>query len=127
MILQRASDDAKEKKQLVFTPVKNNDGRDEGEPTAWEMHDGQFFEVEEFDWDAFKAESGSKKKGPAVSEELLRKLFEDGTLWLPRPEAVARLELLAGIKRSAAQEALKMVGGRFSAFCTAEITGDWAG
>ncbi len=114
MILQRASDDAKEKKHLVFTPVKNNDGSSEGEPTAWELRDGQFFEAEEFDWDAFKAESGSKKKGPAVSEEHLRELFDGGALWLPQKEAVEKLEALAEVKRSTAYAALKVIGGPYS-------------
>ncbi len=115
MILQRASDDAKEKKQLVFTPVKNNDGRDEGEATAWELRDGQFFEAEEFDWDAFKAGSGSKKKGPAVSEEHLRELFDNGSAWFSQKDAAERLMPLANVARSTAYDALKVIGGRFSA------------
>ncbi|MEO8353977.1 MAG: AAA family ATPase [Chthoniobacteraceae bacterium] len=113
MILQSASDEM-EDDRVVFSVVKNNDGKSV-KPTAWERRDGDFFEAEDFDWSEFNEGSGSKKKGPAVSEEHLRELFDEGAVWLSQKEAVERLEALAGVKRSTAYAALKVMGGPYSA------------
>ncbi len=112
-MLQRASEDGQDKR-VVFTTVKNNDGRDWGKRKACDLRDGGFFEAEDFDWNEFDAGGGSRKKGPAVSDEHLRELFENGTLWLPQKEAVERLEALAEVKRSTAYAALKVNSGPHS-------------
>ncbi len=113
MILQSASDNM-EDDRVVFSAVKNNDGKSI-KPTAWERRDGGFFEVKDFDWEEFDAGGGGRKKGPSVTEEHLRKLFDDGAVWLPQKEAAEKLMGIAEVGRSTAYDALKTVGGRFSA------------
>ena len=103
-----------ESNPVVFSAVKNNDGKPV-KPTAWERRDGGFFEAEDFDWDEFDAGGGSRKKGPVISEEHLREVFGDGTLWLSQKDAAEKLRTLADVGRSTAYDALKMVGERFSA------------
>jgi len=44
----------------------------------------------------------------------LRELFEYGQSWIAQAEAARRLQQIADVGRSAAYEALKLVGGRFS-------------
>ncbi len=93
MILQSASDEM-EDDRVVFSVVKNNDGKPV-KPTAWERRDGGFFEAEDFNWNEFDAGGGGKKKGPAVTEEHLRELFENGAVWLAQKDATERLEGIA--------------------------------
>jgi len=113
MILQSASDNM-EDDRVVFSAVKNNDGKSI-KPTAWERRDGGFFLVKDFDWEEFDAGGGGRKKGPTVTEEHLRTLFDDGGVWLPQKEAAEKLMGIAEVGRSTAYDALKTVGGRFSA------------
>lgn len=114
MMLQKASDEDGNKR-VVFSTEKNNDGRDWGERKACDLRDGQFFEVEDFDWDEFDSGSGSKRKGPAVSEEHLREVFGNGALWLSQKDAAEKLMELAEVGRSTAYDALNAIKGRFSA------------
>ena len=72
------------------------------------------FSSRKFDWDEFDAGGGSRKKGPAVSEEHLRELFENGAVWLSQKDATAQLESIAEVRRSTAYAALKVISGRFS-------------
>lgn len=113
MILQPASDDI-EDNHVVFSPVKNNDGN-LGKRTAWERRDSLFFEAEDFDWSEFDSGSGSKKKGPAISEEHIRAVFDDGAVWLSQKDASEKLMDLAQVGRSTAYDSLKPINGRFSA------------
>ncbi len=49
-----------------------------------------------------------------MREEHLRELFANGRNWLAVRQAAERLQELAGVGRSAAYDALKVIGGRFS-------------
>lgn len=73
--------------------------------------DAELHPIHDFNWDEWGGgkshkEAGSKRK---VTEEHLRELFADGKP-LRRSVAAARLEEIAGIKSSAAYEALKQNG-----------------
>ena len=48
----------------------------------------------------------------------LRENFEDGQRWLIQKAAVTKLQEIAEVGRSAACEALKVVGGRFAHLLT---------
>lgn len=111
LVLQPASDDT-EDARVVMTCAKNNDG-ELGKRSAWERRAGTFEPVKEFNYEEF--DSGSAKREPKVREEHLRELFEDGRRWLAQGQAAKELQELAGVGRSAAYEALKVIGGRFSA------------
>ena len=109
-ILEAATDDPADDR-VVFTVAKNNNG-DMPAPTAWRRTASGFTgPLEDFDWDEFHGEGGSKQ--PAVTLEHLREVFDNGEKWLKRAEAVEALEAVAGIKRSAAYDALKK-DGRFA-------------
>jgi hypothetical protein len=72
MILQRASDSLDDN-HVVFTPVKNNDG-DRGKRSAWELRDGESFEVADFNWESFDA--GGRGRAPTVTIEHMRIVFD---------------------------------------------------
>ena len=112
MVMQPASDDV-EDVRVVVTTAKNNDG-EHGARTVWKRKTGWFERVNEFDWDAFDSGGGTKREAK-VREEHLRELFADGRNWLAVRQAAERLQELAGVGRSAAYDALKVIGGRFSA------------
>ncbi len=113
MILRAASDDGEHRDVVVFHVAKNNDGKD-GQRSAYERRNGLFVPVEDFDWSAYDASSGGKRKGPAITEEHLQQVFENGDLWLLQKDAADKLEKLTGMRRSTCQDALK-VTGRFAA------------
>jgi len=110
LVMQPASDDT-EDTRVVVTPVKNNDG-EYGPRTAWERKASWFEPVPEFNFEEF--DSGSSKREPKVNEGHIRELFENGRNTMKKPRAAERLEEIAKVKRSAAYEALKLEGGRFS-------------
>ena len=112
MILQPGSNDI-EDNHVVFTPVKNNDG-EMGKRTAYERRESLFVPAEDFDWSEFDSGSGPKKKGPAVTEEHVRAVFDGGAAWLSQKEAANKLQVLAGVGRSTAYDALNAMKGRFS-------------
>lgn len=111
-ILQPATDDV-EDNPVVVTTVKNNDGREFGPRTAWERQNDGFVAVEDFDWDQYD-KGAWKPREAKVQPEHLRILFENGELWLDKADATKRLQSLAKIGRTAAYDALKLVGGRHS-------------
>jgi hypothetical protein len=112
MILQRASDSLDDN-HVIFIPVKNNDG-DRGKRSAWELRDGRFCLDEDFNWESYAAAGDGKGRLPKVTIEHLRALFNNGETWLKLKEAMEELELIADVKHTAAYEALKTFGGRFS-------------
>jgi AAA domain len=113
MILQRASDSFQDN-HVVFSVLKNNDGTELGKRSAWELRDGGFFEDKEFDWENFDSGGAGKPRPPIVTEEHLRVVFDNGETWLKRKEAEEKLEMIAGVSRTTAYEALKTYDGRFS-------------
>jgi hypothetical protein len=113
MILQRASDSFEDNRVLFF-PLKNNDGLELGKRSAWELRDGGFFEDQEFNWGNFDSGGPGEQRAPAVREEHLRVLFDNGETWLKRKEAAEKLEKIAAVSRTTAYEALKTWNGRFS-------------
>jgi len=110
LVMQPASDDV-EDVRVVMTTAKNNDGQ-HGKRSAWERKAGWFEPVKDFDFAAF--DSGGTKREAKVHVEHLRELFENGHRWLTQSQAAKDLQQLADVRRSAAYEALKVVGGRFS-------------
>lgn len=112
LVLQPASDDT-EDARVVMTCAKNNDGQ-LGARSAWERRAGTFESVKDFNFEEFDFGGGTKREAK-VREEHLRELFADGRNWLAVRQAAERLQELAGVGRSAAYDALKVSGGRFSA------------
>ena len=115
MVMQPASDDT-EDARVVLTPAKNNDG-ELGARTAWLRKAGWFEPVTDINFDEFDGGDGGQRE-PKVREEHLRDIFEEGRRWLVQKVATDELMERAEVKRSAAYEALKVVGGRFSNFLT---------
>lgn len=109
-VMQPAADDP-EDSRVVITCAKNNDG-ELGPRTAWQRGKGMFEAVSNFDWQAF--DDGAPKREAKVRDEHIHELFENGRSWLAIKEAASRLQEIAEVGRSAAYEALKLVGGRFS-------------
>ena len=114
MVMQPATDDT-EDARVVFTPSKNNDG-ELGARSAWNREASLFEPVLDFNFEEF--DGGEAKREPKVREEHLRTLFEDGGRSLVLKTAVAELQELAGVGRTAAYDALKLDGGRFSNLLT---------
>src|SRR5262249_25431069 len=98
---------------VVLTTVKNNDGRGLGPRTAWERRNGLFVAVDEFDWDAYD-QGAWKPRETKVKPEHLRELFAHGGIWLDKSDSVRQLQPIAKVGRTAAYDALKTVGGRYS-------------
>jgi len=113
MILQRASDSL-EDNNVIFYPLKNNDGTELGRRSAWELRDGGFHEVEDFDFASLDSGGGGKARAPTVTKDHLRIVFDHGETWLKPKEAAAKLMEFAEVSRTTAYEALKIWGGRFS-------------
>lgn len=109
-VMQPAADDP-EDDRVVVTCAKNNDG-ELGPRTAWRRGAGMFERVQEFDWEAF--DNGTPKHEPKVKEEHLRELFENGRQSRTLKNAAEELQTIANVGRSAAYEALKLEGGRYS-------------
>lgn len=76
--------------------------------------------IPDFDWNEWGAgtASGTTKRESKVSEEHVRTVFENGNIWLTQRDAAAKLMAVADAGRSAAYEALKAHGGRFSDLLT---------
>ena len=55
-----------------------------------------------------------KPREAKVQPEHLRTLFENGELWLDKADVPKRLQSLAKIGRTAAYDALKLIGDRYS-------------
>ena len=106
--------------RLVLTPAKNNDG-ELGARTAWARKAGWFERVEPFDFETFDG-SGSHRE-PKAREEHLREIFEDGRRWCAQKIAAQELQERAEVGRSAAYDALKLEGGRFSNLLTRNADG----
>ncbi len=117
-ILEAATDDPADDR-VVFTVAKNNNG-DMPAPTAWQRTASGFTgPLEDFDWDEFHGEGGSKQ--PTVTLEHLREVFNNGEKWLPLKEAAKALEEAAGVKRTAAYKALEKKG-RFAKCLRVHLT-----
>jgi hypothetical protein len=110
-IIQPASDDLTDRR-VVFTPSKCNDSETVVDRSAWELKNGLFVPVTDFNFEEFDSE-GTKRE-PKVNEGHIRKLFENGRNKMKKSRAAECLEEIADVKRSAAYEALKLEGGRFS-------------
>jgi hypothetical protein len=113
----RRSSTLTEDDRVVVTASKNNDG-ELGPRTAWQRKAGWFEPVAGFNFEQF--DGGNLKREPKVKEEHLRELFEEGHRRMMLKHAAERLEEIAQVGRSAAYEALKIQGGRFSHLLTKE-------
>jgi hypothetical protein len=98
------------------TPAKNNDG-ELGKRSAWERCEGGFVPVEDFDWTQYD-EGDTKPRESKVREEHVRRVFDGGRVWLDKAEAARTLQSIAEVGRTAAYDALKTHGGRFSEILT---------
>jgi hypothetical protein len=121
IVMQPASDDV-EDCRIVVSTSKNNDG-ESGPRSAWERRNGFFVPVPEgeFDFGDFD-KGGAKPREVIVKPEHLREVFDHGRLWLKKSDAVSKLEMIAGVGRSAAYEALKE-GGRYTDLLTVQDDG----
>ena len=107
LVLQPASDDTDDNR-VVITPAKNNDG-ELGDRSAWQRAEGTFTRVEDFEWDTYE-KGECKARESKVQVEHIQELFENGELWLTRPQAVDRLGKIAKVRRTTAYNALKLNG-----------------
>lgn len=74
---------------------------------------GLFAPVETFDSEAFDG-GGNKTPKKAVTEAHIREVLEDGDARLLRKEASEKLQKVASVGRTVADNALKTEGGEFS-------------
>jgi AAA domain len=110
MIIERVGGEDLEDQRIVALPVKSNDSDAPCKPSAWDVRDGGFVEIPDFDWEAF---NGTKPREPTVRLEHLHKVFE-GVTSLQRSDAAKKLMRIAGVGKTVAYAALKTHGGRFS-------------
>lgn len=96
---------------MVVTCFKNNDGK-QGDRSALERNNGLFVPVNDFDFSDY--DTGGVRREPKVREEHIREVFGHGRTQMTQKQAAERLQELAIVGRSAAYEALKLEGGRFS-------------
>ena len=114
--LGRVTDEFDEKRVAAVWLKVSNNGEAEGTKTALQLGpDATLQPIKDFDWSDWEgATSGGAKREAAVREEHIRAVFEDGRQSLPHKQAKERLMKLANVEKSAAYEALKPKGGRFS-------------
>ena len=75
--------------------------------------------IKDFDWCEWEGSTGGgAQREPKVREEHLRDIFEEGRRWRAHKQAVEAMQERAEVGRSAAYEALKLEGGRFSQLLT---------
>ncbi|MGB7769453.1 MAG: hypothetical protein WBN22_11450 [Verrucomicrobiia bacterium] len=80
--------------------------------------------IQNFDWAEWSgSSSGGARREPKVREEHLRDIFGDGKNWLTQKRAKEELMERAGVGKSAAYDALKLEGGRFSNLLTKNADG----
>lgn len=115
--LGRVTDEFEEKRLAAVWLKVSNNGEAEGQKTALQLADDATLRtIEGFDWTEWVGSTGNGNRREAkVREEHLREIFQNGRQWLAVRPAAERLQALAGVGRSAAYEALKVNGGRFSA------------
>ena len=115
--LGRVTDDFDEKRLAAVWLKVSDNGPAEGTKTALQLgQDNLLHPIEGFDWNEWQAGSpGGTRREAKVREEHLRELFADGRKWLLPRQAAEQLQALASVGRSAAYDALKVIGGRFSA------------
>ena len=118
--LGRVTDEFDEKRLAAVWLKVSNNGEAEGKKTALQLADDATLRtIEGFDWAEWVGSTGNGCRREAkVREEHLRELFEGGRRWLSQSQAAGELQRLAGVGRSAAYDALKVIGGRFSALLT---------
>jgi len=119
--LGRVTDDFDEKRVAAVWLKVSNNGKAEGTKTALHLADDATLQpIENFDWQEWTGanSNGSSQREPKVREEHLREVFEDGARWLSQKQAAAELQERAEVGRSAAYDALKVIGGRFSHIMT---------
>lgn len=112
----RVSDDFDEKRVAAVWLKVSNDGEAEGTKTALRLaEDATLQEIPDFDWSQWNGGSGGgAKPEPKVSEIHIRAVFGDGRNAMQKSRAVEQLQEVASVGRTAAYDALKLEGGRFS-------------
>jgi len=106
--------DALDERRIVSVCLKCSDSEvEEGRKIAVTLNQrSELEEISDFDWSEWAAGTvnGGGKKGPAVTIEHLRTLFENGEKWIKKPEARDTLMEWVGVCYSTAYEALKHDG-----------------
>jgi hypothetical protein len=106
--------DALDERRIVSVCLKCSDSEvEEGRKIAVTLNQrSEMEEIPDFDWSEWAAGTvnGGGKKGPAVSLEHLRTVFENGEKWMRRSEARDTLMEVAGVGRSTAYDALSNDG-----------------
>jgi AAA domain len=121
LALQHVTDDT-EDRRVVFTCVKNNDGESLGERSAWELREGKFYRIEDFDFQSFDG----KQERFSVTIEHIREAFSAGEVALRKKHAARELMAVAGVSEATAYRALEVPGGRFSAYLSVTRDGKLA-
>jgi hypothetical protein len=114
--LGRVTDEFDEQRVAAVWLKVSNNGKAEGTKTALLLADDATLQpIENFDWAEWTgSSSGGAHREPKVYDEHLHDIFEGGKRWLVHKVAAEELQERAEVGRSAAYEALKVVGGRFS-------------
>lgn len=112
----RVTDEFDEKRIVAVWLKVSNSGKAEGTKSALQLAaDATLQPIKDFDWSEWEGStSGGAQREPKVREEHLRDIFEEGRRWRAQKQAVDELQERAEVGRSAAYEALKPEGGRFS-------------
>ncbi len=118
--LGRVTDEFEEKRVAAVWLKVSNNGEAEGCKTALQLGaDGSLEPIEHFDWSEWSGgSSGAAPREAKLREEHIREVFGGGKVWLEQKRAAERLMEVAGVGRSAAYAALKVMDGRFSHLLT---------
>ncbi|TXH17578.1 MAG: hypothetical protein E6R03_03640 [Hyphomicrobiaceae bacterium] len=116
--LGRVTDEFEERRVAAVWLKVSDSGESEGRKTALQLGDGgTLVEIPGFDWNEWQGgmSGGSSQREPRIREEHLREVFGNGLGAMRQADAAAALMEVAGVKRTAAYEALKTgEGGRFA-------------
>ena len=117
LFIGRVTDELTERRVVSVCLKCSDSGESEGVRTAMRLDDtSTLAEIPNFEWSEWTDGNAGKKENrePRVSEDDVREVFDGGETWLATKDAAARLMEVASVKRSAAYDALKLQGGRFS-------------
>jgi hypothetical protein len=114
--LGRITEEFDERRVVAVWLKVSDSGEAEGRKTALQLGDsGTLEEIQNFDWSEWQGATsgGNAKREPRVKEAHILQLFDYGRRRMTRKQAAEELEVIAGVKRSAAYDALKL-NGRFA-------------
>lgn len=112
IFMGRVTDEFEEKRVVAVCLKCRNNGELEGQKCALKLGEKNTLEpLPDFDWSEWEQGStGRKPQQRKVTGDHIREVFEHGDIWLPQAEAQGRVQMIAGVCRSAAYDALKHYG-----------------